>query len=96
MERERERTRERGGGSLPFGLAGLVSRDRQTVIIKGILRDFGNDALYLLPQSQLNLWIPFLCLCVSFRHPSYWMQRHKHGSISSSDSGEVDEGPQKS
>ena len=31
---------------------------------QGILRYFGNRALYLLPQSQINSWIPFLCLCV--------------------------------
>ena len=24
--------------------------------IKGILLDFGNEALYLLPQSQMNFW----------------------------------------
>jgi hypothetical protein len=31
---------------------------------KGILQDFGNEALYPLPQSQINLWIPlFLSPC---------------------------------
>ena len=29
---------------------------------KGILRDFGNKALYLLTQSQMNLWGTFLFL----------------------------------
>uniref|UniRef100_A0A8K9UE97 Phosphatidylinositol-3,4-bisphosphate 4-phosphatase n=1 Tax=Oncorhynchus mykiss TaxID=8022 RepID=A0A8K9UE97_ONCMY len=33
---------------------------------KGILRDFGNKARYLLPQSQMNLRIPFVCLCVQY------------------------------
>ena len=25
--------------------------------VTGILWDFGNEALYLLPQSQMNLWM---------------------------------------
>ena len=33
---------------------------------KEMLRDFGNVALCLLPQSQMNLWEPFECLCVQF------------------------------
>ena len=33
---------------------------------KEILQDFGNEALYLLPQSQMNSWILFVCLAYSF------------------------------
>lgn len=33
--------------------------------LKGILRDFGNEALCLLPQSQMKLWTPFFNVSVS-------------------------------
>ena len=31
-------------------------------VFKGILLDFGNEALYLFPQSQINSWIQVVCL----------------------------------
>lgn len=41
---------------------GLVSLTQ----VKGILQDFANKALYLLPQSQTNSWLPFIGLCMQF------------------------------
>ena len=38
--------------------------------IQGIPQDFGNKALYLLPQSQMNSWISFVCLCMQFEGSS--------------------------
>lgn len=36
------------------------------VWFKGIVLDFGNEVLDLLPQSQTNSWIPFLGICVQY------------------------------
>jgi hypothetical protein len=34
--------------------------------LNGDLKIFGNEALYLLSQSHMNSWIPFLCFCVQY------------------------------
>ena len=33
---------------------------------KGIVQDFGKEALCLLIQSQMIFWIPLLCICVQY------------------------------
>ena len=41
-----------------YRVADVIAGYRE--ILKGILRDFGNEALYLLPQRQMNSLIPFV------------------------------------
>jgi hypothetical protein len=53
-----------------FGVIVLLKDDNSIPAIgfKGLLSDFGNEhpLSRLLPQSQMNSWIPSLCLCVQF------------------------------
>ena len=46
-----------------IALCGLNDGTTQNKTIKGILRDFGNDACYLLPQSQMNSVDTIMSLC---------------------------------
>ena len=56
----------------------IWSHNVDNALFKGIVGDFGNEALYLLPQSQMIL---FVCLCVQQRLESeiivsFWTQPH--------------------
>jgi hypothetical protein len=54
------------------------------IVVKGIVRDFGNEALYLLPQSQINL--RFLCTVSASRMKEVRCNYMNIVSTSSSDS----------